>query len=216
MRPTFAVKITHHDKPLQGVLVDAVTIHDKRIFSDVTGRDGTVYVTKLPAGEYWLKAEYLGVHAAYQCFNIENHSSRKAKQHLKFQWGDDAPATRQLAGRLIDSQPGHGGTPLWNMTHRVDIPIRAASLMLKPALTGVVYTATSDDRGEFAFPNVPKGTYVLQIDAGTLGSDRGYDRMDLVIDVNAKARKNSVLLTNTEPGGGSCGGISLTRLRTSE
>ena len=216
MRPTFAVKITHHNEPLEGVLVDAVNVHDERLFSDVTGRDGTVYVTKLPAGEYWLKAEYFGVSAAYQCFHIENHSSRKAKQHLTFQWGDDAPATRQVAGRLIDSQLGKGGTPLWNMTHRVDKPVRSASLMLKPALTGVVYTATSDDKGNFGFPNVPKGTYVLHIDAGTLGSDRRYDRTDFVIDVNAKARNNSVLLTNREPGGGSCGGISLTLLSTSE
>jgi len=210
MRPGFAVKLTHDGQPLAGVHVDVVTqAGNEKQFSDVTGPDGTVYVTNLPAGEFWLNAEYFGVSAAYQCFHIENHPSRKAKKRLTFDWGDYAPATRQVAGKLIDSQPGQGGTPLWNMTHRVDTPIRGAAMNLKNALTGVVYSGTSDDTGAFSFPTIPNGTYVLHIDGATIKSGRGYDATDVVIDVSAKARGQSLLLTNREPGGGSCGGISL-------
>ena len=204
------MKLTHDGHPLAGVLIDVITqAGNGKQFSDVTGSDGTVYVTNLPAGEFWLNAEYFGVSAAHQCFHIENHPSRKAKKSLTVEWGDYAPATRQVAGRLIDSQPGEGGTPLWNMTHRVDVPIRDAAMQLKNALTGVVYSATSDDTGAFSFPNISNGTYVLHINGGTVKSGRGYDSTDLVIDVSAKARGQSLLLTNREPGGGSCGGISL-------
>ena len=210
MRPGFAVKLTHNGQPLAGVLVDVVTqAGNEKQFSDVTGPDGTVYVSNLPAGEFWLSAKYLGVSAAYQCFHIENHPSRKAKKRLTLDWGNYAPATRKVAGKLIDSQPGDGGTPLWNMSHRVDVPILGAAMKLKNALTGVVYSATSDDTGAFSFPDMSKGTYVLHIDGGKIKSGRGYDAADLVIDVSAKARDQSLLLTNREPGGGSCGGISL-------
>ncbi len=181
MRPGFAVKLTHDGHPLAGVLIDVITqAGNGKQFSDVTGSDGTVYVTNLPAGEFWLNAEYFGVSAAHQCFHIENHPSRKAKKSLTVEWGDYAPATRQVAGRLIDSQPGEGGTPLWNMTHRVDVPIRDAAMQLKNALTGVVYSATSDDTGAFSFPNISNGTYVLHINGGTVKSGRGYDSTDLV------------------------------------
>jgi hypothetical protein len=210
MRREFTVKLTHNGQPLAGALVDVVNqAGNEKQFSDVTGPDGTVYVTNLPAGGFWLNAEYFGVPAAYQCFHIADHPSRNAKKRLTFDWGDYAPATRQVAGKLIDSQPGEGGTPLWNMTHRVDVPIRGAAMKLKNALTGVVYSATSDDMGAFSFPTVPKGTYVLHIGGGTVKSGRDYDATDLVIDVSAKARGHSLLLTNREPGGGSCGGISL-------
>ncbi len=128
------MKLTHDGHPLAGVLIDVITqAGNGKQFSDVTGSDGTVYVTNLPAGEFWLNAEYFGVSAAHQCFHIENHPSRKAKKSLTVEWGDYAPATRQVAGRLIDSQPGEGGTPLWNMTHRVDVPIRDAAMQLKNA-----------------------------------------------------------------------------------
>jgi hypothetical protein len=101
------------------------------------------------------------------------------------------------------------------MTHRVEVPICGAAMKLKNALTGVVYSATSDDTGEFSFSTVPKGTYVLHIEGGTLKSGRGYDTTDLAIDVSAKARGDSLVLTHREPGGGSCGGISLELRQTS-
>jgi hypothetical protein len=210
MQRNFVVKVRHEGKPLAGVIVD-VSIQggkDKQ-FSGVTGADGTVHVTTLPSGDYWLNAGYLGVTAAYQCFHVEDHPTRKAREHLIFSWGDYASATRQVVGKLIDSQPGEGGTPLWNMTHRVEVPIYGASMKLTAAVTGVAYTAISDDRGEFAFSTVPNGKYVLHVDGGTVRSGRNYDTADFVLDVTAKAQYDALLLMNREADGGSCGGISL-------
>ena len=64
-------------------------------------------------GDYWLDASFLGVNAAYFCFHVSERPSRKAKRRMRYDWGDLAPATRQLAGKLVDSQPGTGESPIW-------------------------------------------------------------------------------------------------------
>jgi hypothetical protein len=210
LRPGFAVKITHKGKALDGVAVDVVTNgSNDKLFSGITGRDGVVYVSNLPAGDYWLKVNFFRISAANQCFHVESHPSRHAKKRLTFMWGDYAPTTRRVVGRIIDSQAGTGGTMLWNMTHRVDTPISSASATLKNALTGVAYTAISDEKGDFTFPDVPDGTYVLHFNGGALKSGSAYDSTDLLIKVNEKAVWDALLLTNRAAGGGSCGGMSL-------
>jgi len=211
MRSGFAVRVTHDGKPLAGVGVEVVTqAGSEKLFSGVTDAEGTVYVTSLPSGEYWLNAEYFGVSAAYayRCFHVQKDPSRHAKKRLGFNWGDYAPVTRRVVGKLIDSQPAEGG-PVLSMIHRVDVPIRGATMKLKNPLTGAVYSATSDDNGEFNFPTLASGTYVLHLDGGKVKRGRGYDATSWVIDVSTKARSDSLLLTNREAAGGSCGGVSL-------
>lgn len=210
MRPGFAVKVTHEGKALDGVAVDVVTNgSDDKLFSGITDRDGVVYVSDLPAGDYWLKVDYFRVSAAHQCFHVESHPSGHAKKRLTFVWGDYAPTTRRVVGRMIDSQTGTGGTILWNMTHRVEAPIGGATTTLKNALTGVAYTAISDENGDFTFPDVPEGTYVLHLDGGALKSGSSCDSTDLLIKVNAKALWDALLLTNRAAHDGICGGVSL-------
>jgi hypothetical protein len=124
------VAITHEGKPLRGVAVHVIGKGVER-FSGATMADGTVRLVGLEPGEYWLNAEFLGIGAAYECFHVNDRSSLRAKRRLTYEWGDDAPATARIAGRLVDSQVGKGGTPLWNLTHRVDVPISRAELKLQ-------------------------------------------------------------------------------------
>lgn len=63
------------------------------------------------------------------------------------------------AGVVVDSQPGTGGTPLWNLAHPVTVPIASAVLHLQNAKTREIFTAISDQHGEFQFGSVPDGTY---------------------------------------------------------
>lgn len=130
-------------------------------------------------GDYWLNVELLGINAAYHCFHVARRSSRKAKGLLTYEWGDLAPAMRRVSGTLVDAQPGTGSTPLWNIIHRVSVPISSATLRLQNAITPEAFSTKSDDRGEFAFNLIPNGTYVLHIEGGTTG--RSYDSTDLLI-----------------------------------
>ncbi|MGH9685442.1 MAG: MSCRAMM family protein [Candidatus Acidiferrales bacterium] len=209
LRHDFIVKVTHGDMPLPGVSVWVASEEGNKLFSGTTASNGTVRVADLPPGEYWLTAELLGVIAGTQCFHISTRTTRKAKKTVSYEWGDLAPATRQIAGRLIDSQPSQGGTPLWNYLHRVNVPISEARLKLHDPLTGAVYSAISDADGHFLFGGIPNGTYVLHIEKGTAPGDRGYDSTDLVIRLSNAANPGTLLLTRRDAGGGSCGGTSL-------
>jgi hypothetical protein len=202
----FVIAIKHQGKPLQGVNIK-VTAPDSTIkFSGVTALKGLVEVGGLQPGDYWLDASFLGINAAYFCFHVAERPSRKAKRQMRYGWGDLAPATRQIAGRLVDSQPGTGESPIWNLIHRVNIPIAGAELALQNPVTSEIYNALSDQSGSFAFDQIAAGVYVLHIDGG---SGRLYDATDLLIRLSPNANRNGLELVRREPGGGSCGGTSL-------
>lgn len=212
MRSDFAVKIRHADKPLSGTTVEITGpqgTSGARKFTVTTDKDGIARITNLAPGDYWLNAEYLDIGAAYDCFHVNERPSRKAKRNLAYDWGDLAPGTRRIAGKLLDSQPGNGGTPIWNLLHRVDVPIVAARLTLQNASTRAVYHTISDASGAFAFDGIPNGTYVLHIDAGKVEPDHDYEASDPLISLGSTAKRDSLLLKGQEASGGSCGGTSL-------
>ena len=212
MRSDFAVKIRHADKPLLGAAIEITgpqDTSDAKKFIVMTGKDGIARISNLAPGEYWLNAEYLNIGAAYHCFHVKEKPSRKAKRSLTYDWGDVAPGTRRIAGRLVDSQPGKGGNPLWNLLHPVDVPIAGAKLTLHNAATGDVYHTTSDTNGSFTFDGIPNGTYVFHIEAGKVESNREYEASDHLIALGSSAKHDSLLFKRREAGGGSCGGTGL-------
>jgi hypothetical protein len=212
-RRNFVVAITHGGRPLPGVLVEVREFggedHNKQLFSSVTAHDGKVTVGELPPGSYWLNAEFLGISAGSQCFHVATSSSHSAKKRIAYEWGDLAPGVRQMAGRLVDSQPGHGSSPIMNLVHRVDVPIANAKLKLENPVTAAVYTAESNADGRFGFGDIPPGTYVLHVDGGTVTDGRDYDSSDWVVALGPKAKWDTLLLSRREGGGGSCGGTYL-------
>lgn len=211
MRSDFAVKIRHADKPLPGSTVEITGsqgTNDAKRFTVTTDKEGVARITNLAPGDYWLNAEHLGIGAAYHCFHVNENPSRKAKRSLAYDWGNLAPGTRRIAGKLVDSQPGKGDTPIWNLLHRVDVPIADAKLTLLNPTKGAVYCTTPDANGAFAFDGIPNGTYVLHIDAGKVEPDRQYEASDHLIALGPTGRRDSLLLKRREASGGSCGGTS--------
>jgi Carboxypeptidase regulatory-like domain/Domain of unknown function (DUF4198) len=212
MRSDFAVKIRHADKPLPGTTVEITGPQGSsgaKKFTVKTDENGIARITNLAPGDYWLDAEYLDISAAYHCFHVNEQPSRKAKRSLAYDWGDLAPGTRRIAGKLLDSEPGKGGTPLWNLLHRVDVPIAAAKLTLQNASTRAVYHTTSDANGAFTFDGIPDGTYVLHIDAGNVELGRDYEASDHLVSLSTTAKRNSLLLKRREAGVSNCGGTGL-------
>lgn len=204
----FVVVVKHDGRPLAGVTVQIIANAGNgthRQFSGVTDSDGKLQVANLPAGDYWLDAELLGITAAYHCFHVGQRTSRKAKRRLTYEWGEFAPATRRIAGRLVDSQPGTGESPLWNLVRRVNVPISEARLRLQNPITGDAFKATSDQDGIFEFGSVPQGTYVLHVEGGKSG--RVYDATDLLVELSPTATRNTLVLMRSDADG--CGGTSL-------
>lgn len=207
LNQTFEVVFTHEGRTLQGVTVKVTDAAAKLRFSSVTPAKGLPLVVTLPAGDYWLDANFLGIGAAYECFHVATRSSRHAKRRMSYEWGTFASATRHIAGKLIDSQNATGGSPIWNATHRVDVPITAARLTLENAVTRQVYSTVSDQTGEFAFNEALAGTYALHIEGGSSGRD--YDASDLLIQLSPSANRDAIDLIRRDGGGGSCGGTNL-------
>jgi hypothetical protein len=204
VRPTFTIAVTHDDKPLAGVSFH-VRAKGTEQFSGITDETGSIHVPKLAPGLYWLSGEILGTGVVYTCFHVGDKQSRKAKARLTYTWGDEASATTRIAGRLVVSQPAKGGTPIWNLTHKVEVPLAAAGLTLHDPVSPATYMTTSDKDGHFSFEGLPNGTYVLHIEGGSADGFT-YDPADSVINL-ANGAKRSELLFNGGPSG--CGGNEL-------
>lgn len=198
----FVLSIKHDGKPLGGVAIKIETNapNSPVAFQTATDAKGTATISLSP-GNYWLNAEYLGIGAAYHCFHVAAHSSIRAKRKLAYNWGDLAPSMRRIAGVVTDSQPGTGGTLLWNLSHPVTVPIRGVILQLQNAISGASFSAESNDQGHFAFGEAPDGTYVLHVTPGS--SDRGFDTGDFVVKVSQTATRHDVTLKREQSG---CGG----------
>ena len=210
MRRDFVVTVLHEDRPLAGVSVEVTTnsnSHEVQRFSGITDENGTVRIVGLPPSNYWLKAQLFAIFAAYHCFHVASTPSRKAKGTLRYDWGDLAPATSRIAGKLIDCQSGKGETPLLNFLHCKPFPVVGARFKLQSP-TGATYTTLSDEGGSFAFDSIPHGKYVLHVEGGRTPT-REYDSADLLINLSPEAKWNTLLLTRRDPGAGSCGGTSL-------
>ena len=208
LRHDFVVLVQHEGKPLPRVKIEIKTNLGAVSFTGITDSAGKMTITNLSPGEYWLSAGLLGIGAAYHCFHVAEQPSGKAKRVMRYDWGDLGPGMRRVAGSLIDTQPGTGGTPLWNLIHPVTVPIAGAKLRLQNALTDEVFAATSDDHGDFGFDSVPNGTYVLHVEGGTTG--RAYDPTDLLMKVRSSGTRTAVALSRQELGATNCGDASLT------
>jgi hypothetical protein len=204
IRPIFTIRVTHDDKPLAGVSFHVVAKGTEQ-FSGVTDETGSIHVPKLAPGLYWLNGEILGTGVVYTCFHVSVRPSRKAKAGLAYTWGDDAPATTRIAGRLVVSLPAEGGTPIWNVTHRVDVALATADLTLHDPVSHAVYVTASDKDGRFSFEGLPNGTYVLHIQGGS-AEEFTYDPADSVVELAASAKRSELLFKGGPSG---CGGNEL-------
>jgi hypothetical protein len=169
MRQSFKVRVLHDDKPLPGVTVRIARTGeggDEKFFLGTTDSNGLVHVTNLPSGNYWIFTDLLGISGGTQCFHVAEHSTSNALKSLKYDWGDMAPTTKSVQGTLVNSQPGQTGTPIERLVHRVYVPIPNAKLTLHDAHKGSAIATSTDDKGNFSYPGIPNGTYVLHIDSG--------------------------------------------------
>lgn len=204
VRPAFAISVTHDERPLAGVSFHVVAKGNEQ-FSGVTDETGSIHIPKLGPGLYWLKGEILGTDVVETCFHVSAKPSIKAKATLAYTWGDEAPATTKIVGRLVVSQPATSGTPIWNLTHRIDKPLATATLTLHDPISHAAYTTTSDKDGDLSFEGLPNGTYVLHIEGGSAGGFT-YEPSNEIIEI-ANTAKRSELLFKGGPSG--CGGNEL-------
>jgi hypothetical protein len=205
LRRNFVVRVTHQGKPLAGVSVSIRPFNrmgDSKPLLLTTDSHGAARIANLPAGQYWLDSDLLGISAGGSCFHVAETSSNKAKKRLNYEWGDLAQSTRQVEGALTESRPGEGGTPFQNLLHRVEAPIPGAKMKLTNPLNGAVYDTVSGADGHFSFGTVPNGTYVFHVESGSAPAQ--FEPSNLVVKLDPKAGMDKLMLEARESG---CGGI---------
>jgi hypothetical protein len=202
--PTFTIKVKLDDKPLAGATFHIKTKGVEQ-FSGVTDNAGGLLVSHLPPGFYWIQGDMLSTGITYGCFHVSDKASRKAKARLTYTWADEALRTSKMAGQLVASLPARSGTPIWNLTHRVDQPIAGAAITVHDAVSRAVYKTVSDQDGRFLIEGLPNGTYVVHIEGGS-AADFTYDPEDDVIRLDISAKRNELLFKGGPSG---CGGNQL-------
>ncbi len=200
----FTVDVRFAGKPLPGV---RVRITGPVSVETVTASNGKVKFSIPTSGTYWVTADYLGTEVASQCFHTLKRPTRRAKHIVKYHWGDQAPVTTRVSGKILDLHSGHGGDPVWNLTHPTKVPVVAAELMLKNARTNETLKTTSGVSGDFVFGTLPKGIYVLQVQGGI--APHQLEPSSFAIAVDPTARYSYLTITRSEATGGSCGGVGL-------
>lgn len=197
LRSDFSVKVKFQGRPLPGVSIEVkgADVSAQQSHSELTGPDGLARFADMPPGNYWMKAEFLGIAARYECFHINSTPSSRAKKNRQYEWGTMPVGIREVVGRLIDSQPGKEGTPVERMVHRVNLPITGAKLELRQPLSGATYTTESDATGHFQFDKVSQGIYVLHIDEDSNSGNQLFDSSDFLIELGSGAKTGTLLIT---------------------
>jgi hypothetical protein len=212
LRPNFDVKISHGDRPLTRVMVKLTRNYGARlveVLSQETDANGSVHISKLPPGDCWLHAELLGISAGMRCFHVAPKSSRKATKQVSFEWGDEPASAHEAAGKLVHTQAGHGDSPIWNITHPVQVPVSNARLSLRAPESDAYYSTTSDKDGHFTFGEILDGLYVLRVEGGAAAGGRSIEPVNLLFRLSRSGAQRSLLVDEGDPIGGSCGGWSI-------
>jgi hypothetical protein len=191
--------VTADGKPVEGVQVKVNTYYekaekeDKTIFTGSTGADGTLRVPKMKAGRYILSTEYLGTEVGYDCFRVAAHRDSKAEKEMSYTWGDDAPETGAVRGRLTNGE----NDPKWSFVERLQhrpntVAISGATLSLRGPATKDPYTTVTDGEGNFSFAGVPDGVYVLHVDEGKSKSGISHSYNDQIIRITNRAKTDDL------------------------
>jgi|SRR5580692_8931249 hypothetical protein len=212
LRSNFSVRISHANKPLPGVTVKLTRSDGTRVvelLSQETDASGSIKISKIPPGDYWLSADLFGISAGERCFHVVAASSWKARKQINFEWGNKAPATREAAGKLVHTQGGQGDSPLWNITHPAQMPISNARLSLRAPLSDASFSTASDKDGHFTFGEIPDGLYVLRVEASATANGGSIEPANLLFRVSRSASKRDLFVDEADAFGGRCGGWSI-------
>jgi len=193
----FTVTVLHAGKPLPGVLLEVIPDGDGLDITGITEASGVIQFENLRPGKYHISVSMLGINTVYQCFHVSKWTTGlTAKRALTYNWGDDAPETRQISGKLTSRY-----FPVDSIGQHPDDPsVAGIHLILTDPLSGMHHETTSSPEG-FSFPSgIAEGVYVLHSD----GNERlRFNPGDILIRLSPTAPRKELML-ELGGGGGDC------------
>lgn len=206
--PNFTVKVTHLAKPIAGIGIEIMAQAEgaEAVFTGVTDDNGTVKVTGLMVGKYFLTASHLDFEAGREWIEVVSSADSKTVRHFEFQWADDAWETRSVGGLLVGMVPGDTGNKIMDLVHPRETVYPGVAVTLKSAFSDAEYHALSDSSGSFVIGPVPDGVYVLTIAGGMISVNGDAEQTTHVLDVRQTAPLSSLRLL-LSPGVVGCYGV---------
>ena len=194
----FSVTVRYAGKPLQGVLVEVTSDDGVVDTAGTTEAPGMIQFENLRPGNYHISISMLGINTVYQCFHVSKWTTGlNAKRALTYNWGDDAPETRHIAGKLVSRRFIVDA----NGQHVDPASVAGIHLTLTDALTGMRYETTSSAEGLINFGAIAEGVYVLHSEAD---ERRRYYPGGMLIRLSPAATRTDLVL-ELGGGGGDCG-----------
>lgn len=192
VQSNFVVAITYRDRALAGVKVEVTSgsrQSAKMWSSGRTNGQGLAHITALPAGEYWIATDFLGVSAGEYCFHIPSKPEH-AISRLDFDWGEWAIAAKAIAGNLTVYRPGPGANGIQKLLHQTKQTAADIPMTLTNIKTSETYQFTSGSDGSFAFPSALAGTYVLHIGSSESVQQNGIGESYEVVELSTDGNRN--------------------------
>jgi hypothetical protein len=209
--PNFTVKVTHSGKPIAGIGIEIIPQAEgtEAVFTGVTDESGTVKVTGLLVGKYFLTASHLDFEAGREWIEVGSRADAETVRHLDFQWADDAWQSREVAGLLVGMVPGDTGNKIMDLARPKESVYPNVAVVLKNAFSDAEYHTLSDSTGSFVIVPVPEGIYVLTIAGGMTSVHGVAEETKHVVDLRQTAPRSSLRLL-LSPGAVGCYGVGFT------
>jgi hypothetical protein len=206
--PDITIKVSHSGKPISGISVEIVPQAEgaEAVFSAVTDENGTVQITGLGVGKYYLIASALSFEAGREWIEVVSRAAAKTVQHFDFQWADDAWQTRSVSGSLVGMVPGDTGNKIMDLARPKETVYPGIAIILKSAFSDAEYHTLSDSTGSFFIGPVPDGIYVLTIAGGMTSVNGIGEETKQVLDLRQSAPLTSLRLL-LSPGVVGCYGV---------
>jgi hypothetical protein len=206
--PNLTVKVTHSGKPIAGISVEIVAQAEggDPVFTAVTDDNGTVQLTGLMVGRYYLIASHLGFEAGRVWIEVVNRANAKTVQRFDFQWADDAWQTRSVAGSLGGMIPGDTGNKIMDLARPKETVYPGVAVVLKSAFSDAEYHTSSDSTGSFVMGQAPDGIYVLTVAGGMTSVNGVAEETTHVLDLRQTVPRTSLRLL-LSPGVVGCYGV---------
>ncbi|HZP24314.1 MAG TPA: carboxypeptidase-like regulatory domain-containing protein [Terriglobales bacterium] len=202
------VKVTHSGRPIAGIGVEIVpeAAGTDPVFHAETDESGTVQVTGLMVGKYYLTASHLDFEAGREWIEVVSRADARTVRSFNFQWADDAWKTSSVTGSLVGMIPGDTGNKIMDLARPKETVYPGVAVILKSAFSDAEYHTLSDSNGSFVLPPVPDGIYVLTIAGGMTSVNGIAEETTHVVDLRPTASRSSLRLS-LSPGVVGCYGI---------
>jgi hypothetical protein len=191
VRSDFSVQVTIDGNSMPNATVKISTQKEENVFSATTDALGSVRL-KLPPGAYRLTTELMGARTEDYCFHVNKRGARS----LTYEWaGAYVVKTPHIAGKFIDVRLVRNGE-FSDSGQPLEVPLGGVKFKLQDPLTAQVWSAASDENGNFAFDSVPEGIYVLHVEGGIAPGGRQYHPVDLQIRLEHKSARGPLIFRN--------------------